>query len=97
MVLHTLGHRGLVEDDGIVDPGTVRVDGVAGMGIVPGCIASWARGGQHYCGHGNDVVGLGTTLAWSTVSPAQVEEDGGTYRSSTVVGNDSVEAPGRAR
>jgi hypothetical protein len=42
-------------------------------------------------------VGLGTAPAWSTMSPAQVREDGGAKRGLTVVGNDGMEAPGRTR
>jgi hypothetical protein len=61
------------------------------------CTESWAWVGQHCCRIENGVEGLGTAHAWSTASLAQVGEDGGVLRGSTVVGNDGTESPRRTR
>jgi hypothetical protein len=61
--------RGLREDDGAVGLGMAWVDGVASLGM------AW---GAQRCRLGEDdvVAGSGMVPTWSTVSLAQVEEDG---------------------
>jgi hypothetical protein len=56
-------------------------DGVSqchrGLGNGAGCIASRARGGQHFCGLGNGIAGLGTAPTWLMASLTRFEDDGG--------------------
>jgi hypothetical protein len=56
-------------DNGAVGLGTTWVDAVAGSGMAPGAQHRGRR-------EDNVVAGLRTVPAWSTVSPAQVREDG---------------------